>query len=53
MEKPGVYLSADLSTMDNKQGGKYWAMLSDKYCSAMDKNAEETLEKKGLRLPTK
>ena len=26
MEKPDVYLGAELSTMDNKQGGDYWAM---------------------------
>ena len=53
MEKPDVYLGADLSTMDNEQGGKCWAMSSDKYCAAMVKNVEETLSKKGLRLPTK
>ena len=28
-------------------------MLSDKYCADMVKNVEETLAKKGLRLPTK
>ena len=27
-------------------------MSSDKYCAAMFKNVEETLAKKGLRLPT-
>ena len=53
MEKPDVYLGEDISTMDNKQGGKFWAMSSDKYCAAMVKNIEETIAKKGLRLPTK
>ena len=43
MEKPDVYLSADLSTMDNEKGGEFWAMSSDKYCAAMIKNDEETL----------
>ena len=27
MEKPDVYLGADISTIDNDQGGEYWAML--------------------------
>ena len=39
--------------MDNNQGGECWAMLSDKYCADIVKNVEETLAKKGLRLPTK
>ena len=53
MQKPDVYLGAELSTMDNKQGEKCWTMLSDKYCADIVKNVEETLAKKGLRLPTK
>ena len=53
MEKPDVYLGADLSTMYNKQGDECRAMSSDKYCAAMVKNVEETLAKKGLRLSTK
>ena len=53
MEKPGVYLGADITTMDNKQGDEFWAMSSDKYCAAMIKNLEETIEKKYLRLPMK
>ena len=53
MEKPEVYLCADLSTMDNEQGEEFWAMSSDKYCAAMVKNVKETLANKGLRLPTK
>ena len=53
MEKPDVYLGAELSTRDNEQGGECWAMLSDKYCADMVKNIEATLAKKGLRLPTK
>ena len=53
MKKPDVYLGADLYTMDKDQGDKCWAMSSDKYCAAMVKNVEETLAKKGLRLPMK
>ena len=30
MEKPDVYLGAELSTMDNEQGGECWAISSDK-----------------------
>ena len=30
MEKPDVYLGAELSTMDNDQGDKLWAMLPEK-----------------------
>ena len=39
--------------MDNDQGIECWAMSSDKYCTAMVKNIEDSLKKKGLRLPTK
>ena len=53
MEKPDVYLGADQSTMDNEQRDEFWAMSSDKYCTVMVKNVEETLTKKVLRLPTK
>ena len=53
MEKPDVYLGAELSTMNNKQGDELLTMSSDKYCTAMVKNVEKTLSKKGLRLPTK
>ena len=30
MGKPDVYLGAELSTMDNKQGDECWAISSDK-----------------------
>ena len=53
MEKPEVYLGAELSSMDNEQGIKCWAMSSDKYCAAMVKNIEDSLKRKGHRLPTK
>ena len=53
MEKPDVYLGADLYIMGNKKGGECWAMSSDKYCADIVKNVEETLAKKDLRLPTK
>ena len=53
MEKPEVYLGADMSEMDNEHGDSCWAMSSDKYCRAMVKNIEDDLAKKGLRLPSK
>ena len=53
IEEPDTYLGAELSKMDNEQGDLCWAMSSDKYCAAMVKNVEETLERKGLRLPSK
>ena len=53
MEKPDVYLGADLSIMDNKQGGECWAISSDKYYADMVKTVEEIHAKKVLRLPTK
>ena len=53
MEEPETYLGADLSKMNNKDGDECWAMSSDKYCAAMVKNVEETLAKRGLRLPSK
>ena len=53
MEKPYIYLGAELSTIENKQGDKIWAMSYDKSCAAMVKNVRETLSNKGLRIPTK
>ena len=53
MEKPEVYLGAELSSMDNEQGIECWEMSSDKYCANMVKNIEDSLKKKGLGLPTK
>ena len=53
MDEPDIYLGASLSKMDNAEGDECWAMSSDKYCSAFVTNVEESLEKKGLRLPSK
>ena len=53
MEKPDVYLGAELSSMDNERGDECWAMSSDKYCAAMVANIEDILAKKGLRLPSR
>ena len=41
MEKPEIYLRAELSTMDKKKGEECWAMPSNKYCGDMVKNVEE------------
>ena len=40
MEKPDVYLVAEISTMDNDQWDEFWDTSSDKYCAAMIKNVE-------------
>jgi len=53
MKKPEVYFGAELSSIDNEKGIKCGAMSSDKYCAAMVKNVEESLNKKGLRLKSK
>ena len=48
-----MYFSAGISKISNVDGDLYWAMLSDKYCNAMVKYVEDTLQKKGLKLPSK
>jgi len=53
MNKPEVYLGANLLLMDNEEDTECWAMSSDKYCTAMVNNIEDGLNKKGLRLPTR
>ena len=53
MAVPDSYLGADLSRMYNEQGDECWAISSNKYCAAMVKNVEESLAKKGLRLPSR
>ena len=52
MDEPEMYLGAELSKMDNEDGDTCWSMSSDKYCSAMVANVEETLSRQGLRLPS-
>ena len=37
----------------NEDGQQCWAMSSDKYCAAAVANVEETLAKKGQKLPSK
>jgi len=51
VDKPEVYLGADLSLMDNEEVTECWAMSSDNYCAAMGKSIEDGLNKKRLRLP--
>ena len=53
MEEPDTYLGGDLSKIDNVEGKPCWSMSSDKYCAALVKNVEQTLKKKGLRLPSR
>ena len=56
-----TYLSATISTMNNAHGNQcwtmfsdqYWTMFSDQYCAALVTNAENELQKKSLRLPSK
>jgi len=51
--EPEFYLGATISKMFNSDAEECWAMDSDKYCESAVKNAEEVLNKKGLRLPSK
>jgi len=53
MDPPETYLGATLSQFDNMDGDLCWAMSSDTYCAALVTNVEESLQKKGLRLPSK
>jgi len=48
-----MYLSAGISKISNVDGDLCWAISSDKFCNAMVKNVEDTLQKKGLKLPSK
>jgi len=48
-----MYLSAGISKISNVDGDLCWAMSSDKYCNSMVKNVEDTLQKTGLKLPSK
>ncbi len=50
--EPDMYLGAQLGKM-NVDGIDCWTMSAEKYVAASVKNIEETLAKRGLRLPTK
>jgi hypothetical protein len=52
IEKPEIYLGAQLDQII-VDGHECWTMSAEKYLQASIKNVEETLAKKGLRLPTK
>jgi hypothetical protein len=52
IEKPEMYLGAQLSQIF-VDGAECWTMSAKKYILASVKNVEETLAKRGLRLPTK
>ena len=53
MDPPESYLGATLSQFDNTNGDLCWAMSSDTYCAALVTNIEESLQKQGLKLPSK
>ena len=53
MDEPDIYLGASLSKIDNEEGDECWAMSSDQYCAAFVANVEDSLEKRGLKLPSK
>ena len=53
MKELELYLSAEMSKIDNEHWEKCQAISSDKYCGLMVKNIKENLAKKGLRLPLK
>jgi hypothetical protein len=50
--EPDIYLGAQLGKM-NVDGHDCWTMSAEKYVIAFVRNVEESLEKKGLRLPSK
>ena len=50
--EPDIYLGAQLGKM-NIDGLECWTMSAEKYVLASVRNVEESLAKKGLRLPTK
>ena len=52
IEEPQIYLGAQLDKMVIDEV-ECWTMSAEKYVVASIKNVEETLEKKGLRLPGK
>ena len=52
IEEPAMHLGAQLGRM-TIDGINCWTMSAEKYVLASVKNVEETLAKKGLRLPTK
>ena len=52
IEPPDIYLGAQLGTMQ-VDDVECWTMSAEKYVVAAVKNVEESLAKKGLRLPTK
>ena len=52
IEPPNIYLGAQLGIMQ-VDDVECWTMSAEKYVVAAVKNAEETLAKKGLRLPSK
>ena len=52
IEEPVIYLGAQLGKM-KIEGIECWTMSAEKYVVASVKNVEESLIKKGLRLPTK
>ena len=52
IEEPEMYLGARLGKMD-VDGVQCWTMSAEQYVTASVKNVEESLAKKGLRLPSK
>ncbi|KAI2504499.1 hypothetical protein MHU86_9998 [Fragilaria crotonensis] len=50
--EPDIYLGAQLGKME-VDGHECWTMSAEKYVQASVRNVEESLAKKGLRLPTK
>ena len=53
IEEPDMYLGASLSKIVTGDGRECWAMSSDKYCASAVMNVEESLKKRGMRLPSK
>ena len=52
-EPPKMYLGVTLEKKPNAQGTECWTMSPQMYVDAAIRNVEATLDKKGLRLPSK
>ena len=52
IDPPDMYLGTGLTKIYNESNLECWAMSSDQYCAAAVANVTESLNKKGLRLPS-
>ena len=53
IEPPTSYLGAQLKRKDLPNGQHCWSLSSDKYVNAAVQNVDETIKKRGRKIPTK